>query len=254
MANESRMLLSLITVTLNAADHLPGLARSIEDQGRLEGVEWIVVDGASTDQTIAVIERHSDVVSRWISEPDCGFYDALNKALGMATGEYYLVLGADDRLAPGALAAITAELKSSPGTDAWCFSVRRGGRILRGLPPTAVRKAAGWMRFISSHSVGMVIRKSLHRKYGLYSLRYPLLADGYFLTKVVDGGVTIKNVDRCVGEFADGGLTSNDNARLAAETWLIQVHLGRNLFVQTSLFLIRVLRMSVRNAFSRNSR
>lgn len=89
--------ITVITATYNASKVLPGLIDSLRSQTD-QDFEWIVVDGASTDGTVELVEAAGDVVTRWVSEPDFGIYHALNKALGLATGEYYLVLGADDRL------------------------------------------------------------------------------------------------------------------------------------------------------------
>jgi len=242
------MLLSIITVTLNASGHLPGLVQSIRNQGRFDDVEWVVVDGASTDGTVDILRDNSDVVTRWISERDCGLYDALNKAVRLARGEFYVVLGADDRFDPGAFARMTDELKAAPDGDAWCFSVRRSGQMLVGREATRMRRAIGWMRFNSSHSVGTVFRTSLHHRFGFYSTKYAVLADGHFMLKLVDSGIRFKNVQWCVGEFVEGGATSIDDVRLIAETWLIQIHLGHSLWVQTLLFLARVARLSLRGS------
>ena len=84
--------ISVITVTFNAAALLPGLMDSLRTQTDRD-FEWVVVDGASTDGTVALLNSSGDILSHWISEPDFGIYDAMNKALQMARGEYYLVMG-----------------------------------------------------------------------------------------------------------------------------------------------------------------
>src|SRR5574343_103309 len=91
-SSQGKPSISIITVTFNAAAHLPTLIDSLRNQSD-RGFEWIVVDGASTDKTVDLLEA-SGIVTTWISEPDFGIYDALNKAIRLSTGEYYLVLGA----------------------------------------------------------------------------------------------------------------------------------------------------------------
>ena len=90
--------LTLITVTYNAAAVLERTLRSVQHQTVREGVELLVVDGASTDGTQALLQRYPDVVRRWSSEPDRGIYDAMNKGLALATGEYVWFLNAGDEL------------------------------------------------------------------------------------------------------------------------------------------------------------
>lgn len=236
----SNPVISILTVTLNAAQQLPGLIESVRLQN-LEGIEWVIVDGASTDGTVQQIRDAEDVVTRWVSQPDAGFYDALNKALSMARGRFYIVMGADDRFDEAAFDALRAGVCAADEMDGLVlYPVRRSGRVIRPHKSTRFRWALGWSFVVASHSVGMLIRRKLHQQLGAYSLRYPLLADGHFLGRIFQSGASIKLRDEVIGDFADGGMTSVDKARIAAETWLIQVHLGYGTVLQTVLFLVRV--------------
>ncbi len=86
---------SIITVTFNAESFLERTILSVLEQ-TYPRVEYIVVDGASKDGTLAIIERYVKRISRWISEPDKGLYDAMNKGMKMATGDYLCFLNAGD--------------------------------------------------------------------------------------------------------------------------------------------------------------
>ena len=89
---------SIITVCFNAIQTLPATAASLAAQ-RGADYEWVVVDGASTDGTAEWVRAQGDAVSRFVSEKDGGIYDAMNKAVSMARGEWGYFLNADDRLA-----------------------------------------------------------------------------------------------------------------------------------------------------------
>lgn len=89
---------SIITATYNSAGSLARCLRSVAGQ-EFEAAEHIVVDGGSRDGTLDVIRAHERQIARWISEPDGGIYDAWNKGVALARGEWILFLGADDRLA-----------------------------------------------------------------------------------------------------------------------------------------------------------
>lgn len=89
------MKVSIITVTYNSAETLADTIRSVAMQKGVD-VEFIIVDGKSKDGTVQVIESHHDQVHCWISEPDKGLYDAINKGLRMATGDIVGVLHSDD--------------------------------------------------------------------------------------------------------------------------------------------------------------
>lgn len=95
--NDSLPVVSIITVVYNAQGPLAKTMRSVREQkARYPHIEYIVVDGASKDGTLEVINQNEDIVSRWISEPDKGIYDAMNKGLGMASGDFVWFLNAGD--------------------------------------------------------------------------------------------------------------------------------------------------------------
>ena len=88
--------LSVVTVNYNNAGGLERTARSIVDQTRLGDVEWIVIDGGSTDGSRDVMARYADMIAYSVSEPDRGVYHAMNKGVDAATGEYLLFLNSGD--------------------------------------------------------------------------------------------------------------------------------------------------------------
>lgn len=89
--------ISIITVTYNAEKVLAKTLDSIRKQ-EYNNIESIIVDGASNDRTVDIIKEYSDVVTNWISESDKGLYDAMNKGLDMATGDYVWFLNAGDTI------------------------------------------------------------------------------------------------------------------------------------------------------------
>lgn len=94
--------LTLVVCTLNASKHLPGCLAAIREQ-KVAGVALVIIDGGSTDETLSVIERNTDIIDNWKSQPDDGVYDAMNSAIGLVQSEWVLFLGADDRVMPGIL-------------------------------------------------------------------------------------------------------------------------------------------------------
>ncbi len=92
--NDNRPALSIITATWNAARTLPHCLESVADQG--VEVEHLLIDGASTDDTLRVVENHRDSLAKVVSESDEGIYDAMNKGIALASGEVVGILNADD--------------------------------------------------------------------------------------------------------------------------------------------------------------
>ena len=110
------MKLTVITVTRNSASTLPYALRSVAEQS-MQGVEHIVIDGASSDTTTEVIKLTGAHVAKFVSEPDCGIYDAMNKGLQLATGDIVSFLNADDRYANSGVLERVTEVMNEEGLD-----------------------------------------------------------------------------------------------------------------------------------------
>jgi glycosyltransferase involved in cell wall biosynthesis len=104
--------LSVITPSYNQAAFIERTIRSVLDQG-YANLEYIVVDGGSTDGSVGIIERYADYLSWWVSEPDEGQTDALNKGLDHATGKILTYINSDDYFLPGAFEAAVRTFEHS---------------------------------------------------------------------------------------------------------------------------------------------
>ena len=108
--------ISVITPSFNQAEYLERTLRSVLDQG-YSNLEYIVIDGGSTDGSVEIIRRYADRLAYWVSEPDKGQADALNKGLRLATGEWIAWQNSDDIYFPGAFhdLAMAASLHPEAG-------------------------------------------------------------------------------------------------------------------------------------------
>lgn len=107
------MKVSVITPSFNQGHYIEATIRSILSQEFEGDLEYIVVDGGSTDGTVSVLRSFGDRI-RWVSEPDNGLADAVNKGLGMATGEIIGWLNSDDLYLPGAIDRAVRHFDASP--------------------------------------------------------------------------------------------------------------------------------------------
>lgn len=104
---------SIITPSFNQARYLEATIRSVLEQEH-DGLEYIIVDGGSTDGSVEIITRHADRLAWWVSERDKGQTDALNKGFERATGEILAWINSDDTYEPGAVAAAVKYLEAHP--------------------------------------------------------------------------------------------------------------------------------------------
>ncbi len=108
LKNAEGLKISIITVCKNSEQFLNETIGSIISQ-TYQDIQYIVIDGNSTDSTVDIIKKYADKISYWVSEEDGGMYDAINKGLKMATGDYILVLNSDDVLASDNIIQTIAE-------------------------------------------------------------------------------------------------------------------------------------------------
>ncbi len=230
-------MISVITATFNAERELPALIASLRAQTSRD-FEWVIIDGASSDRTVDLLRGASDIATRWISEPDFGIYHALNKGLALARGEYYLVLGSDDTLLPGAIEAF-AGAAAAEGADVVAAPVLVEGIAVH------PRRNRPWLRsgppMVAAHSVGSLIRKSLHDEIGPYSRRFPIAADTYFLLQVAQRQKRFAYLSDPVGSFGTAGLSSGDTLGALTESWRANVAVRGRFWLQLPMFLARLV-------------
>lgn len=112
------MKISIVTPVLNQAEFLERTLQSVLNQSGDFTLEYLVMDGGSTDGTLDILRRYEGRLT-WVSEPDAGQSDAINKGLRRASGDVLAWLNADDTYLPGALARVAAEWRAAP--FAWLF-------------------------------------------------------------------------------------------------------------------------------------
>ncbi len=231
--------ISIITATYNSVSCLPLLIASLRNQ-TFKNFEWVVADGGSRDGTLEILDSVDDLSLVVDSRPDFGIYDALNRAIKMCSGDYYIVVGADDILYPDAIDFFyTAIKKSSPDFVSALVHTDSGSIIS---PEKKWKWFYSQRAYIGAHAVGTLIKKSLHERFGFYSKEFPIAADQYFIRKVCDADVVILYLDFISGVFSTSGVSSYDRAGMLCESFRVQIRCGENKLVQMILLFIRLLK------------
>lgn len=113
---------SIITIVYNGEKTIEHTIKSvINEKKNNTNIEYIIIDGQSTDRTNEIICKYDKDIDVYISEKDNGIHDAINKAIKLCTGDYYIVLAADDQLLPNAIQEFRESLKDN--IDVWCGSI-----------------------------------------------------------------------------------------------------------------------------------
>lgn len=174
------MKVSIITVVFNSKDTIEHTIESVLSQN-YKNIEYIIIDGGSTDGTVDIIKKYEDRLAYWVSEPDDGLYDAMNKGIKAATGDVVGILNSDDMYADSSVIEETVNVISKEKVDT-CYGdlvyvdknntqkVRRqwkSGNFLRD------RFKRGWM---PPHPT-FFVKREIYQKYGLFNTNFPIAAD-----------------------------------------------------------------------------
>jgi len=181
------MKISVITVTRNSAATLPDALRSVASQSQKE-LEHIVIDGASTDATAEAVRLHGAHVSKFLSEPDIGIYDAMNKGLRLATGDIIGFLNADDYYADSGVLERVVETMSRLGLDVIygdvAFFRKKNPQIIvrryRSDRFSPRRLAWGWM---PAHPA-FFMKREMYQRIGFFNTNYRIAGDFEMMTRI----------------------------------------------------------------------
>ena len=201
--------ISIITVVFNGKIVLPNTIKSIRAQD-YDKIEYIIIDGGSKDGTLDVIKTNEDIISFWSSESDKGIYDAMNKGLKKATGDYVWFLNAGDEIfSPGTLSKVFSLGKA----DAYYGDVgyidekgdTLGTRTLKTPPPEL-----SWREMIKGMVVShqsFIVKRELASN---YDLRYKYVADVDWMISTLKDCKTVTNTNMVLSKFLVGGFSKKN--------------------------------------------
>ena len=199
-------LVSIITVNRNNRD---GLKKTIESVSRqdFKNFEFIIVDGASSDGSVEIISQHSNSFSWWVSEQDSGIYNAMNKGLAKASGDYLFFLNSGDCLAGPAILQTLAPFLN--GTH-----IVYGDLIIAEKDHQWVKKYDGRITFSyffydTLPHQGSFIHKSIISKVGIYDESLNICADWkFFLDAICLHNATLKYIDSIITVYDHNGISA----------------------------------------------
>jgi glycosyltransferase involved in cell wall biosynthesis len=202
---------SIITVVYNAVNTIEHTIQSVINQG-YNNLEYIIIDGGSTDGTLEVIEKYRKFIDRFISGPDKGIGDGFNKGIALAQGEWIGMINADDWYAPNAVELMLANV--SADDDVCCGNIRLIGK--NGFERDK-RSKVGWLNFgmYIMHPTCFV-RKRVYRAAGQYDINLKIAMDFDMFLRIKRKGFTFKYIDETIAFMRTDGV-SNDTVKMHRE-------------------------------------
>lgn len=203
------MKISIITSVFNNKEYIAEAIESLLNQS-YKNIEYIVIDGASTDGTTEIIKSYKDKIDKFISEPDEGIYDGLNKGIRLTTGDVIGFLHSDDLYTSNkVIENIVKQFEVDNGLDGVYgdliyTSKYNTNKVLRYWKSRAFDEALlkkGWM---PAHPT-LFLKREVYEKYGKFDLSFKIAADYDFMLRVLSAGVKVKYIPQVLYKMRVGG-------------------------------------------------
>ncbi|MFI5372721.1 MAG: glycosyltransferase family 2 protein [Candidatus Eisenbacteria bacterium] len=238
--------LSVLTVCRNALPALRRTADSVRSQLG-PGIEYRVLDGASTDGTVAYLDELATrgVVTR--SEPDRGIADAMNKGAAWASGTWVAHLHADDTYLPGALDAVSPRLTDDVDVVCgWMLKSEPGGETLFRADPSRLPAE------MTVNHPATFVRRAMFERHGGFDTRWPNAMDYEFFLRLWVRGARFAVLERPLARMAGGGQSEHSLRRTLAECRDIRrLHGSRWPYASDAYYLYQLMRAGGRRALQR---
>lgn len=199
-----KKLVSIITVSYNAAKTIEQTIRSVINQ-TYDSIEYIIIDGGSTDGTVDIIKKYEDQITYWVSEPDKGIYDAMNKGIAHAKGDIIGIINSDDWYEIDAIEQVVQYYEE--GEKVYHGAIRNYQEDGVTFITPATKSLERLKRGMVVNHPAMFVNKEVYERYGAFSLEYRIAADWDFTLKVHMQGVSFIRIDKILANFRLGGVS-----------------------------------------------
>ena len=201
--------ISIITVVYNNKETIKDAIDSVLSQ-TYKNIDYIVVDGASSDGTVEIVQSCGEKISTFVSEKDKGIYDGLNKGLSLATGDFIAFLHSDDLYASNSVIAnVMKEFESDDSLDGvygdLIYTPKHDtSKVLRYWKSKDFDSSLlkqGWM---PAHPT-LILNKEVYEKYGNFDLGFKIAGDYDFMLRVLSAGIKVKYIPEVLYKMRVGG-------------------------------------------------
>jgi len=216
--------ISVITPSFNSEKTIEKTILSVINQQKIHPLQYIVVDGGSTDNTRGIIKKYAHNIDIFISEPDSGAYDAMNKGINLATGKIIGIINSDDWYLENVIKTVEQEFNKYPDIDILYSPIENyyQGEYIATFIPGELEKLS--IRFTLNHP-SCFIKKSAYTAAGLYDLKYKIAADYEMILRLFNQGFKFHLTETPLAAYSLNGMSSSplpwDRAKLIKECWEI---------------------------------
>ncbi len=199
------MKLSIITINKNNAQGLERTIKSVINQ-TFKDLEYIIIDGGSTDKSLDIIKKYQDKINYWISEPDTGIFNAMNKGIKIATGEYLLFLNSGDFL-------IDSKVLEKIPLSKFQEQIIYGGIMVNNKYEKHFTDDLTLYFFVKNSlpHCATFIHKKLFEKFGYYDENLKISSDWKFFTEaIIIHNTSFRRINQIISAFFTDGISSKN--------------------------------------------
>lgn len=205
---------SIITVSYNAVNTIEQTICSVLKQS-YKNIEYIIIDGQSTDGTFDIVNKYAERIDYFVSEPDTGIYDAMNKGIQQATGDIIGIINSDDWYEPDTVEKIVSSFESTNAELIYgnvCYISEDGEKSLKG----EELSDKIWYSMVTPHPSVFVLSK-VYERYGYFNTKYKIAADYELILRFYTEGVRFLYLDQVLANFRSGGISTIEAEECAEE-------------------------------------
>jgi glycosyltransferase involved in cell wall biosynthesis len=221
---DKQPLVSIITVSYNAAATIEQTMESVFNQ-TYSPIEYILIDGGSTDGTVDIIRTYAEKLAFWVSEKDNGIYHAMNKGIAHATGQLVGIVNADDFYEPETVQTVVERYLQEPDPDNCCYYGML--RLWKDEKEYCVRQYHH--NFVTETAIQhptCFVPTALYQRLGTFDDSYRICADYDLLNRFNDNKITFSKIDCVLSNFRMGGATERFQAAVQLEPARVKLNHG----------------------------
>lgn len=220
-SSEKKPLISIVTVVYNGEKYLEETILSVINQ-TYNNVEYIIIDGGSTDSTLDIIKKYDDKIDYWVSEKDSGIYDAMNKGVRLCTGDIIGIINSDDWYESSAFNNVSGKYLLTKQN----LLIHASMNIIKNEKLYYVSTPISNLQLLKKGMVlnhpTIFVSKEIYKEVGLFSVEYKIAADWDFILRCHIKKINFVYIDSVLSNFRLGGVSSCTDRSLIEEKHAIR--------------------------------